>query len=118
MSEQPKQLGDYQILSVLGSGGMGRVYKVKNVLTDRVEAMKVLLPDLEGHEEVAARFLREIKVLAGLDHPHIAALRTALTIDNQLVMIMEYVEGQSVSAVLDKGPLSVADALTYLDQVL
>jgi serine/threonine protein kinase len=118
MSDPSKRIGDYEIISILGAGGMGRVYKVKNVLTDRTEAMKVLLPDLEGHEEVAARFLREIKVLAGLDHPHIAALRTALTIDNQLVMIMEYVEGQSVSSALDKGPLSVADALTYLDQVL
>src|SRR4051795_12640569 len=111
MSEQPKQMGDYQILGVLGSGGMGRVYKVRNSITDRVEAMKVLLPDLEGHEEVAARFLREIKVLAGLNHPNIASLHTALTIDNQLVMIMEYVEGQSLSSVLDRGALGVSDAL-------
>src|SRR5947208_2365726 len=113
-----KRLGDYEILKVLGSGGMGRVYKVRNSITDRVEAMKVLLPDLQGHEEVAARFLREIKVLAALNHPNIAPLHTALTIDNQLVMIMEYVEGQSLSSVLDRGPLAVPDALNYLDQVL
>src|SRR4051812_35814132 len=118
MSEQPKQLGDYQILSVLGSGGMGRVYKVRNSITDRVEAMKVLLPDLQGHEQVAARFSREIKVLAALNHPNIATLHTALTIDNQLVMIMEYVEGQSLSSCLSQGPIPVADALSYLDQVL
>ena len=118
MTDSSRKIGDYEILSVLGAGGMGRVYKVRNVLTDRIEAMKVLLPDLEGHEEVAARFLREIKVLAALNHPNIAALRTALTIDNQLVMIMEYVEGQSLSAVLDRGALGVADALKYLDQVL
>lgn len=118
MSDASRRIGDYEILSVLGAGGMGRVYKVRNVLTDRTEAMKVLLPDLEGHEDVAARFLREIKVLAGLNHPNIAALHTALTIDNQLVMIMEYVEGQSVSSVLDHGPLGVSDALNYLDQVL
>ncbi len=118
MSDASRRIGDYEILSVLGAGGMGRVYKVRNVLTDRVEAMKVLLPDLEGHEEVAARFLREIKVLAGLNHPNIAALHTALTIDNQLVMIMEYVEGQSVSSVLDRGALNVSDALNYLDQIL
>src|SRR5438270_4910994 len=118
MSDPSRKIGDYEVLSVLGAGGMGRVYKVRNALTDRIEAMKVLLPDLEGHEEVAARFLREIKVLAGLDHPNIGALRTALTIDNQLVMVMEYVEGQSMSSVLDRGPLPVADALNYLDQVL
>jgi eukaryotic-like serine/threonine-protein kinase len=113
-----KRLGDYEILAVLGSGGMGRVYKVRNVITDRVEAMKVLLPDLQGHEEVAARFLREIKVLAALKHPNIAALLTALTIENQLVMIMEYVEGQSLSSRLIQGPIPVGEALKYIDQVL
>src|SRR5207244_12300833 len=118
MTDPSRRIWEYEVLSVLGAGGMGRVYKVRNVLTDRIEAMKVLLPDLEGHEEVAARFLREIKVLAGLNHSNIAPLHTALTIDNQLVMVMEYVEGQSVSSVLDRGPISVPDALDYLDQVL
>jgi serine/threonine protein kinase len=113
-----KRIGDYEVLKVLGAGGMGRVYQVRNVITDRVEAMKVLLPDLEGHEGVAARFLREIKVLAALNHPNIAALHTAQTIDNQLVMIMEYVEGQSLSARISRGPIPVPDALNYLDQVL
>src|SRR5438876_1064751 len=80
--------------------------------------MKVLLPDLEGHEDVAARFQREIKVLAALNHPNIATLHTALTIDNQLVMIMEYVEGESLSSRLNHGPVPVADALKYFDQVL
>src|SRR5258707_10970807 len=119
MSDQPaKKIGDYEILGILGAGGMGRVYKVRNAITDRVEAMKVLLPDLQGHEQVAARFLREIKVLAALNHPNIATLHTALTINNQLVMIMEYVEGQSLSSRLSSGPIPVADALSSLDQVL
>src|SRR5207302_5370723 len=113
-----KRLGDYEILKVLGSGGMGRVYQVRNTITDRVEAMKVLLPDLEGHEDVAARFQREIKVLAALNHPNIATLHTALTIDNQLVMIMEYVEGESISGRLNRGRIPVPEALNYLDQVL
>ncbi len=117
-SEAPKRLGDYEILKVLGAGGMGRVYQVRNVITDRIEAMKVLLPEIGGQEEVAARFLREIKVLAALNHPNIASLHTALTIDNQLVMIMEYVEGQAISSVLAAGPIAVPDALTYIDQVL
>ena len=113
-----KRIGDYEILNELGSGGMGRVFRVRNVLSDRIEAMKVLLPDLIGREDLAARFLREIKVLAALNHPNIAALRTALTIDNQLVMIMEYVEGHSLAARLQQGPIAVGDALTYLDQAL
>jgi len=116
--ETAKLMGDYEILGVLGAGGMGRVYRVRNVITDRIEAMKVLLPDLEGQEEVAARFLREIKLLAALTHPNIAALHTALTINNQLVMIMEYVEGQTLASRLDAGAIPPADALNYIDQVL
>ena len=116
--EQNKRIGDYQILSELGSGGMGRVYRVHNVLTDRTEAMKVLLPDLAGRQELAARFQREIKVLASLNHPNIAQLRTAQVVDNQLIMIMEYVEGTTLADRLDKGPVSVSEAVNYIDQVL
>ena len=110
--------GDYEILGVLGAGGMGKVYKVRNVLSDRIEAMKVLLPNLTDQKDLVERFLREIKVLAGLSHPNIAALRTALTIDNQLVMIMEYVEGTTLGSRVERGPISPAEALNYIDQVL
>ncbi len=119
MSEETgKRMGDYQILNELGSGGMGRVYRVRNVISDRIDAMKVLLPDLAGRQELAARFLREIKLMASLNHPNITALRTAFTADNQLVMIMEYVEGTTVAALLEHGPIPVADALNYTRQVL
>jgi hypothetical protein len=97
---------------------MGKVYKVRNVISDRIEAMKILLPDLAGRQELAARFLREIKLLASLNHPNIAQLRTAFTNDNQLVMIMEYVEGTSMAIRLSGTSISVADALNYIDQVL
>jgi serine/threonine-protein kinase len=110
--------GDYEILGVLGAGGMGKVYKVRNVFSDRIEAMKVLLPNLADQKELADRFLREIKVLASLNHPHIAALRTALMIDNQLVMIMEYVEGTTLAARVAQAPIFWKDAANYVDQVL
>jgi serine/threonine-protein kinase len=113
-----KRKGDYEILGVLGSGGMGKVYKVRNVLSDRIEAMKVLLPNLADQQELADRFLREIKVLASLNHSNIAVLRTALMIDNQLVMIMEYVEGTTLAARLEQETISWRDALNYIDQVL
>lgn len=119
MSEEiGKRIGDYQVLNELGRGGMGQVYRVRNVLSDRIEAMKILLPDVATRQELAARFLREIKVLASLNHPHIAALRTALTIDNQLVMIMEYVEGTTLAQRLEQGPIPVSDTLNYMDQTL
>jgi eukaryotic-like serine/threonine-protein kinase len=119
MGEQGnRRIGDYEILGVLGSGGMGQVFKVRNVISDRIEAMKIILPDLAGRQDLADRFLREIKLLAGLNHPNIAALRTALTVDNQLLMIMEYVEGTTVAARLEQGPLPVTDAVNYTSQVL
>jgi eukaryotic-like serine/threonine-protein kinase len=116
--ESTKRIGDYEILGVLGSGGMGKVFKVRNVISDRIEAMKILLPDLAGRLDLADRFLREIKLLAGLNHPNIAALRTALTLNNQLVMVMEYVEGTTLATRLEQGAISVADAVNYVDQVL
>jgi len=116
--EAGKRIGDYQILNELGSGGMGRVYRVRNLLTDRIEAMKILLPNLAGREDIAARFLREIKLMANLNHPNIAALRTAFTADNQLVMIMEFVEGTDLAERLEHGPIPPADAVNYIQQVL
>ncbi|MEN6605222.1 MAG: serine/threonine-protein kinase, partial [Bryobacteraceae bacterium] len=110
--------GDYEILAVLGAGGMGKVYKVRNVISDRVEAMKVLLPNLEGDKELADRFFREIKVQASLEHPNIAALYTALRLDNQLVMLMEYVDGVTLEAMLRHGPVPVDKAVDYFAQVL
>src|SRR5438445_4910149 len=119
MSEEVgKHVGDYEILAVLGAGGMGKVYKVRNMISDRVEAMKVLLPDLAGRQELASRFLREIKILAALNHPNIAALRTALTLDNQLVMIMEYVEGRTLAACVEQGPIPAVASLEYIRQAL
>jgi len=114
----PQRIGDYEIIRELGHGGMGRVFLARNVLSDRVEAMKVILPDLAGRSEFVARFMREIKTLAGLDHPNIAALRTAFTAGDQFVMIMEYVEGVSLADVLQRGRLPIADALNYTGQVL
>ena len=113
-----QKLGDYEILGILGAGGMGKVYKVRNTISDRVEAMKILLPDLAGQKDLADRFLREIKVLASLHHPNIAALRTALTLDNQLVMIMEFVDGVTLSSRLQQGAIPPGLAVKYIDQVL
>lgn len=107
MSETtPQRIGDYEIIRELGHGGMGKVYQVRNVLSDRIEAMKVVLPDLAGRTEFATRFMREIKVLASLDHPNIAALRTAFTANDQLVMIMEYVDGVTLADRLEQGSFS------------
>src|SRR5437879_3797123 len=111
-------IGDYHVVDILGAGGMGKVYKVRNVISDRVEAMKVLLPDLVNQSDLADRFLREIKVQASLEHPNIAALHTAVRVDNQLLMLMEFVEGVTLEQRLKDGPLPPAEAVNYISQVL
>ena len=111
-------IGDYQVVGILGAGGMGQVYKVRNVISDRVEAMKVLLPDLVNQPDLADRFLREIKVQGSLEHPNIATLHTAVRVDNQLLMLMEFVEGITLDQKLKDGPLPAAEAVNYVMQVL
>ena len=117
MAEERKRVGDYEIVRELGHGGMGQVYLVRNVISDRIEAMKVLLPDLAQQQELANRFMREIKLLASFEHPNIAQLRTAFTADNQLVMIMEYVEGDALSRTLSRvGRLTPARTMALVAQ--
>jgi eukaryotic-like serine/threonine-protein kinase len=111
-------VGDYEVIGVLGAGGMGKVFKVRNIISDRIEAMKILLPDLTHEPDLADRFLREIKVQASLTHPNIAGLHTALRFENQLLMVMELVEGITLEERLQHGKLPVADAVAYIGQVL
>jgi eukaryotic-like serine/threonine-protein kinase len=111
-------VGDYQIIGLLGAGGMGKVYKVKNQISDRVDALKVLLPDLAEDQGLADRFMREIKVLASLNHPNIAGLRTAFRLENQLLMVMEYVEGTNLEERAQAGPIPLADSIDYIRQAL
>jgi serine/threonine protein kinase len=110
-------IGDYQVVGILGAGGMGQVYKVRNMISDRIEAMKILLPNLESDPELTDRFLREIKVQASLDHPNIAALYTAQRVGNQLLMFMEFVEGESLESVMKRGPIPVEYGFEYIRQV-
>ncbi len=111
-------VGGYQVIALVGRGGMGKVYKVRNVISDRVEAMKVLLDDATATPDLSERFLREIKVVAALEHPNIASLRTAFKVDDQLIMIMELVEGSSLDEKLRGGRLNPLYALDCTCQVL
>lgn len=118
MAYQPgDRIGDYEVLAVLGAGGMGKVYKVRNVISDRVEAMKVLLPNLAEQPELGERFVREIKLQATLNHPNIAALHTALHFENQLLMLMEFVDGITLDELVRGGPLRLDEAIHYIAQV-
>jgi eukaryotic-like serine/threonine-protein kinase len=110
--------GDYEVTGLLGKGGMGKVYRVRNTLSGREEAMKVVLPDLDENPDLAGRFLREIQVHASLVHPNIAAMHTALRIQGRVVMLLELVEGTSLSDIVAQGPIPAPQAVAYIDQVL
>ena len=116
--EVGNRVGDYEVLALLGAGGMGRVYKVRNIISNREEAMKILLPDFASEPDLAARFMAEIRTLAGLEHPNIAQLRTAFQFQNQLVMIMEFVEGTTLEQMASQPALSLDKILDYSNQVL
>ena len=116
--EVGKTVGDYEIIALLGHGGMGQVFKVRNLISDRVDAMKSLLSYGDGDAEKAERFLREIKVLARLEHPNITSFRTAFRLNEELLMILEYVEGSSLSRKLAHNRLEVWRAVDYTCQVL
>lgn len=111
-------VSDYEILDVLGKGGMGRVYRVRNVISNRVEAMKVLLADFEGEPELGDRFASEIRTQARLDHQNIAKLHTAFKVENQLVMIMEFVEGFTLTQRAKQSPMPLNEVLSYITQTL
>jgi eukaryotic-like serine/threonine-protein kinase len=116
--EVGQRVADYEIVGLLGVGGMGRVYRVRNVISHRTEAMKVLLADLTAEPDLAARFVSEIRTLAGLDHPNIAQLHTALQVGNELVMMMEFVDGLTLQQLAQEGRLDPEKVINYAHQVL
>jgi serine/threonine-protein kinase len=111
-------VGDYEVLGVLGQGGMGAVYRVRNLLSDREEALKLVLPHIASNPEAADRFLREIKIQASLQHPNIAGLRTAVRVEQGILMIMELIDGPSLEAKLREGPMPLGNSIRILDDVL
>ncbi len=91
-------VGDYRVLEVAGSGGMGEVYKIEHVITKRIEAMKLLPPASSSDPEQVQRFEREIQVQARLHHPNIVALYNAVRENNLIGLVMEFLVGGRVSA--------------------
>jgi len=111
-------IGDYQVIGLLGKGGMGRVYRVRSLLTDREEAMKVVASEVADNPELAERFLHEIKLHARLEHPHIASLLSAQRVGGLIVMILELVDGVSLDTLVRSGPIPPRLAVCYVGEVL
>src|SRR3972149_2138046 len=105
------KLGPYEILALIGAGGMGEVYKARDTRLDRIIAIKVLPAHLADDPERRERFEREAKTIASLNHPHICTLYDVGRQDGMGFLVMEYLEGETLATRLRKGPLP-------LDQVL
>ncbi len=88
-------LGQYELVDVLGQGGMSVVFKAKHKLTDQEVALKILPPELAAHSQVKSRFLEEAKALAALDHPNIVHLYNFGQENGSFVLAMQYVQGKT-----------------------
>ena len=111
------QLGPYEILSAIGAGGMGEVYRARDTRLDRVVAIKILPDHLADRSELRERFEREARTVASLNHPHICTLYDIGHQDGTDYLVMEYLEGETLAERLKKGPLPLDQVLQYAIEI-
>ncbi len=111
------RLGPYEILSPIGAGGMGEVYRGKDTKLGREVAIKVLPEAFSRNRERLARFQREARLLASLNHPNIAAIHELAESDGKPFLVMEFVEGETLQERLKTGALEVEEGLEVCHQV-
>ena len=112
-----RQLGPYTIVAPLGAGGMGEVYRARDSKLGRDVAIKVLPPDFMSDPERRARFAREARSLATLNHPHIGAIYGLEEAEGVTALVLELVEGPTLADRLERGPLPVSDAVAIARQI-
>src|SRR6202045_392721 len=112
-----RRLGPYEILTAIGAGGMGEVYKARDTRLDRIVAIKVLPTHLADRSELRERFEREAKTIASLNHPHICTLYDTGHQDGIDYLVMEYLEGETLAQRLLKGALPMQQVLQYAIEI-
>src|SRR3979411_425868 len=111
------RLGPYEIVSPLGAGGMGEVYRGRDTKLNRDVAIKVLPPAFAEDAARMARFEREAQVLASLNHPNIATIYGLEESNNIRGLVMELVEGPTLAERIIKGAIPLEEALTIAKQI-
>jgi serine/threonine protein kinase len=113
-----RRFGDYEILEMLGSGGMGKVYRALDVTLERVVALKMLAPNLSSDSAFVQRFVKEARAAARLNHPNIVQIYNFGTVESTYFLAMEYVKGHSLGYYLKHGHVfSESDGLQIVRQV-
>ncbi|HEY8535455.1 MAG TPA: serine/threonine-protein kinase, partial [Vicinamibacterales bacterium] len=112
-----RQLGPYRIVAKLGEGGMGQVYRATDSRLDRDVAIKVLPQPVAGDPDRRARFEREARALASLNHPNVAQIHGAEDVDGAFAIVMELVEGEDLASRVARGPLRWAEVQPIARQI-
>ncbi len=110
-------ISHYKILSKLGEGGMGVVYKAEDLRLKRTVALKFLHPELTRDDEVKARFIHEAQAAASLNHPHICTIYEIDEHEGQSFIAMEFIEGEGLNDRIQRGPFSIDDCLSFTNQI-
>ena len=110
-------LGNFEIIAPLGAGGMGEVYRARDTRLDREVALKILPEAVARDPDRIARFAREARTLAALNHPHIAQLHGLEEAGEMRALVMELVEGEDLSQLIVRGPLALDEALPIARQI-
>jgi eukaryotic-like serine/threonine-protein kinase len=111
------RLGRYEIVSPLGAGGMGEVYRARDIELDRIVAVKVLPSHIANHSESRLRFEREARAISALNHPHICTLHDVGREGEIAYFVMELVDGESLAARLSRGKVPIEQALVMGAQI-
>ncbi len=112
-----EMVGAYRVIAQLGQGGMATVYKAYHAGLDRYVAIKVLHPAFKEDNTFLARFQREARVLAKLEHPNIVPIYDFAEHDGQPYLVMKYIEGETLKSRLSSGPVSLAETIKVVDAV-
>jgi serine/threonine protein kinase/Tol biopolymer transport system component len=111
------RVGPYEVTSLIGAGGMGEVYKARDLRLDRVVAIKILPPQFADDAHFHERFDREARAISQLDHPNICTLHDVGVQDGMSYLVMQYLEGETLESRLSKGPLPIDQALQLAVQI-
>src|SRR5471032_2799584 len=111
------RLGPYEIIAAIGAGGMGEVYRARDIKLNRDVALKILPDAFANDADRMARFKREAQLLASLNHPNIAAIYGLEDADGVRALIMELVEGPTLAERIARGPIPPEEALPIARQI-